>query len=82
MPFDYPNSPIIGQTVSNGGISYIWDGAKWVATPNSGGDFVNVSGDTMTGPLVLSGDPTASAQAANKHYIDNAISLASNYLDT
>jgi len=82
MPFDYPNSPIIGQTVSNGGISYIWDGAKWVATPNSGGDFVNVSGDTMTGPLVLSGDPTASAQAANKHYIDNAISLAGNYLGT
>jgi hypothetical protein len=80
--FDFANSPTIGQTVSNGGISYIWDGAKWVATPNSGGDFVNVSGDTMTGPLVLSGDPTASAQAANKHYIDNAISLAGNYLGT
>jgi len=80
--FDFANSPTIGQTVSNGGVSYIYDGTKWTATPNSGGDFVNVSGDTMTGPLVLSGDPTASAQAANKHYIDNAISLAGNYLGT
>jgi len=81
MPFDYPNSPTNGQVVTNAGVSYTFDGAKWIATP-SGGEFVNVSGDTMTGPLVLSGDPTASAQAANKHYIDNAISLAGNYLGT
>lgn len=29
------------------------------------------SGDTMTGPLVLSGDPTSSMQAATKKYVDN-----------
>lgn len=29
------------------------------------------SGDTMTGPLVLSGDPVAALQAATKQYVDN-----------
>jgi len=32
--------------------------------------YVLKSGDIMTGPLVLSGDPTAAAQAATKNYID------------
>ena len=32
--------------------------------------FVDVSGDTMTGFLVLSGDPTVDLQAATKHYAD------------
>jgi hypothetical protein len=34
------------------------------------GAFVSKSGDAMTGPLQLSGDPTASNQAANRHYVD------------
>lgn len=32
--------------------------------------FVEVAGDTMTGPLVLPADPVADNQAANKHYVD------------
>ncbi len=32
--------------------------------------YVNVAGDTMTGPLVLSGDPTAALGAATKQYVD------------
>ena len=32
--------------------------------------FVQKAGDTMTGPLVLPGDPTASLQAAPKQYVD------------
>ena len=35
--------------------------------------FVQKAGDTMTGPLVLPGDPTASLQAAPKQYVDNAL---------
>ena len=31
------------------------------------------AGDTMTGPLVLPGDPTQNLQAATKQYVDNAI---------
>jgi phage-related tail fiber protein len=34
---------------------------------------VNKAGDTMTGLLVLSGDPTAALGAATKQYVDNAI---------
>jgi hypothetical protein len=33
---------------------------------------VNVAGDTMTGPLVLPGNPTTNLQAATKQYVDNA----------
>lgn len=35
------------------------------------GDFVSTSGDTMTGPLTLSGNPTANLHAATKQYVDN-----------
>jgi len=37
------------------------------------GQFVNESGDTMTGFLTLSADPTASGHAANKNYVDDAV---------
>lgn len=36
--------------------------------------FVQKAGDTMTGPLVLPGDPTASLQAAPKQYVDSVAS--------
>jgi lysophospholipase L1-like esterase len=40
--------------------------------------YVLKTGDTMSGPLVLSGDPTAAPQAANKNYVDvNVAALAS-----
>ena len=32
--------------------------------------YVRTIGDTMTGPLVLPGDPAAATQAADKHYVD------------
>ena len=35
--------------------------------------FVQRAGDTMTGPLVLPGDPTADLQAAPKQYVDSAL---------
>jgi len=38
--------------------------------------FVMKTGDTMTGPLVLPGDPTAANQAADKHYVDENISAS------
>lgn len=37
---------------------------------------VRVSGDTMTGPLVLPGNPTAALQAAPKQYVDTMLPLA------
>ncbi len=40
-------------------------------TTGSGFRFVLRSGDAMTGPLTLSGDPTDSIQAATKQYVDS-----------
>lgn len=37
--------------------------------------FVDVTGDTMTGPLVLSANPTTGPQAANKAYVDLQVAL-------
>ncbi len=37
---------------------------------------VNKAGDTMTGLLILSGDPVANLGAATKQYVDNAISAS------
>jgi lysophospholipase L1-like esterase len=44
---------------------------------DSSSPFVQKTGDTMTGPLVLPGDPTSTTQAADKHYVDvNVAGLA------
>jgi hypothetical protein len=49
---------------------------SFVLTLTGTGDvrWVNITGDTMTGPLILSGDPTDPNGAATKNYIDNGFS--------
>jgi hypothetical protein len=39
----------------------------------SSSPFVLKTGDTMTGPLVLPGDPASALQAADKHYVDENV---------
>jgi len=39
------------------------------------GAYVAIAGGTMTGPLTLPGDPTAPSQAADRHYVDNGLSV-------
>ena len=39
---------------------------------NHDSTYVNVSGDTMTGALILSGDPTSAKHAATKQYVDQS----------
>jgi hypothetical protein len=54
------------------------DSSQWVAAvavPSVEG-FVQKTGDTMTGPLVLAADPTAALGAATKQMIDKAVSYA------
>src|SRR5271166_2143101 len=38
------------------------------------GNYLPLAGGTMTGALVLDGDPTGSSQAATKHYVDALVS--------
>lgn len=42
----------------------------------AGGDFLPLAGGTLTGPLVLAGEPTEDAQATPKSYVDAAIQTA------
>jgi hypothetical protein len=37
MALDFPNSPTVGATFTSAGVTWTWDGTKWVATGGSGG---------------------------------------------
>ncbi len=51
--------------------------AAQTGTPLSSSIYVPTAGGTMTGPLVLPGDPVSPNQAADKHYVDvNAAATA------
>ena len=65
------------QTASK---SYVDDAvAAALAGHPAGGavTFLNRTGDAMMGPLGLAGDPSTGSQAANKHYVDAAVSSVS-----
>ncbi len=49
-----------------------------LVTTAGSGSFVSKAGDTMTGPLTLSGDPTAPAQASTRRYVDNGLAAKAN----
>ena len=48
----------------------IYDGTSWRSQAS---EFVNVTGDTMTGQLKLVGNPEADEDAARKKYVDDQI---------
>ena len=79
MAFDFPLNPTLGQKYPEPPIAgqpvYTWDNEKWVSSTEGSSEilYVNVSGDTMTGPLVLAGAPTVDLQAATKKYVDDAL---------
>lgn len=78
--YDFPNAPTLGQEViAPLGAAYRWDGAVWRAFPGvpAGNDYVGVSGDTMTGPLTLSGNATTPLQAVPLQQVN---SIVANYL--
>ncbi len=70
-------APTAGQVLRH-------DGTNWVSSYLSGADVlgslgftpVNRSGDTMTGLLNLSNDPSANLGAATKQYVDGGITAA------
>lgn len=50
--------------------------------PAPGGDFVPVSGGTMTGPLILSREPLEEHEAATKQYVDEVSQTLNHVSDT
>jgi hypothetical protein len=78
MMFDFPNAPTNGQQVTGpNGATYTYASATstWSAATLTDNDarYVNVSGDTLTGTLMLNGDPSAALQAATKQYVDGRV---------
>lgn len=49
------------------------DAAQAAAEATAAAESVSITGDTMTGPLVLDGDPGSDLVAAPKQYVDNTI---------
>ena len=47
------------------------------ATAGIGDLYIRKAGDTLQGPLTLSGDPAAPGQATNRHYVDTQIAVVS-----
>lgn len=46
---------------------------------NHDATYINTSGDTMTGNLILNADPTVALGAATKQYVDNSVGSASGH---
>ena len=77
MGYNFPASPQVDDVYTTPtGAEYTWNGEAWdlggaQAAPN---EFVRISGDTMTGKLVLPDpDPTAPLDASHKKYVDRIV---------
>lgn len=73
--WDFPANPANGQTFvpPASSVTYTYNGYAWVTGPGAPSaplDFVNVTGDTMTGFLTLNADPVNPLHAATKQYTD------------
>jgi len=57
------------------GVTYGRNTGAWVAVPDVGDltAYVEIAGDTMTGPLVLPADPAQPLEAATKQYVDSRV---------
>jgi hypothetical protein len=69
MALDFPSSPTVGASYTASNVTWVWDGAKWEPSSNASGPFVSLSGATMTGPLILSGDATVDLGAATREQV-------------
>jgi hypothetical protein len=76
----YGGNIYISQVRHTAGATFDADlaASRWVLLIDRQGafPFVQLIGDTMTGPLILSGDPSAALGAATKQYVDNLVNGA------
>ena len=69
------------ETITVDGVTVNYSADDLYLTPDNSGDFVLKTGDTMTGALILSADPTTNLGAATKQYVDTAVAGGgSNYV--
>jgi hypothetical protein len=77
----FPEAPLDGK-------QYARQSAAWsevvlpptgYTKPEADAKFVDVGGDTMTGPLTLNGNPGSPLQAATKQYVDGLVPNLSGY---
>src|SRR6187200_1833598 len=62
MAFDFPENPAVGDEYVSGGATYTWTGLVWdLGGMNAPADFVEKTGDTMTGPLNIDTPGSAGA---------------------
>ena len=61
------------QTVSKNYVDKAIAAAVLGVLPQDSSPYVVKTGDTMTGPLILPGDPVSANQAADKHYVDLSV---------
>ena len=52
MAINFPNSPSPNDIYTYNSLSWLWNGTYWQVYPGPSGNFVHISGDTMTGQLV------------------------------
>lgn len=67
-PGGFPDAPADGKVYGRSDETWAETAAK-----TSVDGKVSKAGDTMTGPLTLAADPTASMQAATKQYVDSKV---------
>ena len=77
MAVDFPSSPTPGQAYTQGGVTWTWDGVKWVAQGTGTGIYLPLAGGVMTGDITLKGDPSAPLHPVTKQMLD-ARALAMN----
>ena len=81
MPLDFPNHPSLGQVFVSTGITWTYDGTKWVSVIPQDLTYLPTSGGTMSGPLTLAGNAVGPLQAVPLQQLNAAINgiNATNY---
>jgi hypothetical protein len=81
MGFNFPAAPTVGQvyptTPTTGLPQYTWDGTSWVIKGDTS-TYLPRAGGTMTGPLILAGNPVAALEAVPRQFAAPIDSLAYN----
>lgn len=75
MALNFPSNPNVGDQYISSNTIWTWDGAKWTASGLSEA-YLPLVGGTMTGSLILKGDPTANLEATTKQYTDTKLSTS------